>query len=165
LITTINKQRSKHMKTKIHYLLLATVILLGSGCSSLKRGSSSFSDKPASSSKSSVTVKETPKTTTKPQTKEVVVKEEKIKVIESQQGESAGTYYVIIGSFKVLDNARNFRQQLITENFKPSILENENGLYRVSVASYDDEGMARTRIAVIRDQYEKYSDVWLLIRK
>lgn len=150
------------MKQTIFFLFLVASMSVISGCSSLKKGSSSFSDKPATKSTSSVKVKETP--LEKPAAKEVVVKQEKVKVIETQANEKAGKYYVIIGSFKVLDNARNFRQQLVAEKFAPSILENENGLYRVSVASYDDESMARSRIADIRAQYEKYSDVWLLIR-
>ena len=150
------------MKQTIFFLFLVASMAVISGCSSLKKGSSSFSDKPATKTSSSVKVKEAP--VEKPAAKEVVVKQEKVKVIETQANEKAGKFYVIIGSFKVLDNARNFRQQLIAEKFAPSILENENGLYRVSVASYDDETMARSRIADIRAQYEKYADVWLLVR-
>ncbi|MGV8826855.1 MAG: SPOR domain-containing protein [Breznakibacter sp.] len=150
------------MKQTIFYLFVLASLTVITSCSSLNKGSSSFGDKPATKAASSVKVKEAP--VEKPAAKEVVVKQEKVKVIETQANEKAGKYYVIIGSFKVLENARNFRQQLVAEKFAPSILENENGLYRVSVASYDDESMARARIADIRSQYEKYADVWLLVR-
>ncbi len=150
------------MKQTIFYLFVFASLTVITSCSSLNKGSSSFGDKPATKAPSSVKVKEAP--VEKPAAKEVVVKQEKVKIIETQANEKAGKFYVIIGSFKVLDNARNFRQQLVAEKFAPSILENENGLYRVSVASYDDESMARTRIADIRSQYEKYGDVWLLVR-
>ena len=150
------------MKQTIFYLFVLASLTVITSCSSLNKGSSSFGDKPATKAPLSVKVKEAP--VEKPAAKEVVVKQEKVKIIETQANEKAGKFYVIIGSFKVLDNARNFRQQLIAEKFAPSILENENGLYRVSVASYDDESMARTRIADIRSQYEKYADVWLLVR-
>ena len=154
------------MKQTILYLFLIACIAVSTGCASLKRGASSFDDqpesKPATKTTSSVKVKET--ATEKPAAKDVVIKEEKVKIIESQAGEKAGKYYVILGSFKVLDNARNFRQQLVNERFLPTILENENGLYRVSISSYDDESMARSRVADIRANYEKYADVWLLIR-
>ena len=53
----------------------------------------------------------------------------------------------------------------MTENFFPGILVNENGLYRVSVNSYDDETLARTRISEIRQKFPKYNDVWLLVKK
>ena len=150
------------MKQTIFYLFVLASLTVITSCSSLNKGSSSFGDKPATKATSSVKVKEAP--VEKPAAKEVVVKQEKVTIIETQANEKAGKFYVIIGSFKVLDNARNFRQQLVAEKFAPSILENENGLYRVSVASYDDESMARTRIADIRSQYEKYADVWLLVR-
>lgn len=154
------------MKQTFFYFLLVASMVIISGCSSLKKGSSSFNDKSSSKTKESVRVKESvdDKPVVKAPAKEVVVKQEKVKIIETQANEKAGKFYVIIGSFKVLENARNFRQQLVAERFAPSILENENGLYRVSVASYDDESLARTRIADIRSQYEKYADVWLLIR-
>lgn len=74
-------------------------------------------------------------------------------------------FYVIIGSFSVYENAQKFKKQLMSEDFFPGILVNENGLFRVSVNSYDDEGMARTRIAEIRQNFSKYSDVWLLVKK
>ena len=75
-------------------------------------------------------------------------------------------FYVILGSFSIYDNAVKFKKQLMSQDFTPGILVNENGLYRVSVNSYDDENQARARISDIRKNYpEQYSDVWLLIKK
>ncbi|MCW3807610.1 SPOR domain-containing protein [Plebeiibacterium marinum] len=141
-------------------LLLSLLILVGlAGCKSLSdTGSSSFSDS------DSPYVKEEPKV--KPVIKEekkIIVKEEKVKVIEDE--DKSFKYYVIIGSFKVLSNAKNYKQTLTNEGFIPVILENENGLYRVSIAAYNDEMDARNKVNVVRNQYEKYDDTWLLIRK
>lgn len=95
----------------------------------------------------------------------IVVKEEKVSIAE---GESASLgskrYYVILGSFEVYSNAQNFKKQLMREDFFPGILVNENGLYRVCVDSFDDESNARKRVAGIRTRFEKYNDVWLLIK-
>ncbi len=141
-------------------VFLSTAIFIALiGCKSLRdSGSSSFSDS------NSPYVKEEPKV--KPvvkEEKEIVVKEEKVKVIEEE--DKSFKYYVIIGSFKVLTNAKNYKSSLIDEGFTPVILENENGLYRVSVAAYNDEMDARQKVGTIRNQYEKYDDTWLLIRK
>ncbi len=141
-------------------VILSTAIFISLiGCKSLRdSGSSSFSD-----SKSPY-VKEEPKV--KPVVKkseEIVVKEEKVKVLEEE--DKSYKYYVIIGSFKVLTNAKNYKNSLIEEGFTPVILENENGLYRVSVAAYNEEMDARQKVGTIRNQYDKYSDTWLLIRK
>ncbi len=92
------------------------------------------------------------------------MKEEKVKVIDEPEDE-VFKYYVIIGSFRVLENAQNYKKQLINEGFLPVLLENENGLYRVSVSAYNDEMPARERISSIRGKYDKYDDVWLLIRR
>nr|WP_319397900.1 SPOR domain-containing protein [uncultured Carboxylicivirga sp.] len=148
------------MKLSTVFTLTIAISLLAS-CASLNKGSSSFddSDSPYVTEEAKPKVKEEPKPK-----KEIVVKEEKVKVVESNDDEMF-KYYVIIGSFKVLDNAKNYKQQLINEGFTPVILENENGLYRVSVSAYNDEDPARTKIGHIRNDFEKYSDVWLLIRK
>jgi len=74
-------------------------------------------------------------------------------------------FYVIIGSFRDIENARRNNVDLVRKGFTPVILENENGLFRISVGGYDDERAARTRIANIRESYEEHRDVWLLIRR
>ncbi|WP_066631168.1 SPOR domain-containing protein [Labilibacter marinus] len=140
-------------------ILLAALTLSIASCRSLKdTGSSSFSDS------DSPYVKEEPKVKPTVKAKPIVVKEEKVKVIESED-HVAHKYYVIIGSFKVLSNAKNYKSSLSEEGFtNPTILENENGLYRVSIAAYNDENDARTKVGSIRTKYEKYNDTWLLIR-
>jgi hypothetical protein len=45
------------------------------------------------------------------------------------------------------------------------ILVNENGMYRVCGNNYAEEGMARSRIAEIREKFASYKDVWWLIKK
>ncbi len=141
--------------TVISYLILFSFMF--SACSSLKKpSSSSFEDSESPYVKEDVK----PKVES---SKKIVVKEEKVKMLDIENGQFK--YYVIIGSFRVLENAKNYKQQLIKEGFTPVLMENEDGLYRVSVAAYNVEESARQKIAEIRSKYEKYSDVWLLIRK
>ncbi|TLX76507.1 SPOR domain-containing protein [Labilibacter sediminis] len=146
----------------MHKLLLGSVIVFSLfSCRSLQdSGSSSFSDS------ESPYVKEEPKVKpiVKKEKKPIVVKEEKITIVEDIDNKDH-KYYVIIGSFKVLNNAKNYKNTLSEEGFTPVILENESGLYRVSVAAYNIETDARTKVDQIRNTYEKYNDTWLLIRK
>ena len=140
----------------ISYMILFSFIL--SSCSSLKKpGSSSFDES------ESPYVKEDVKPKVKAQSAKIVVKEEKVKLLDANN--ESYKYYVIIGSFKILNNAKNYKKELIKEGFTPVLMENESGLYRVSVSAYNEETASRNRIAEIRSQYKKYSDVWLLIRK
>ena len=74
-------------------------------------------------------------------------------------------FFVIMGSFSVMENAKRLKETLTSENFHPVILMNESGMYRVCGNSYAEESAARARIAEVRSSFPKYSDIWLLIRK
>ena len=77
----------------------------------------------------------------------------------------ANTYFVILGSFGKLDNAKTFREDLLNEGFSPIILHSETGFYRVCVNSYKKEMDARSRVTEIRQAFPKYADLWLLIKQ
>jgi len=96
-------------------------------------------------------------------TAEIVVRTESVKPIDPS--ERSYGYYVIIGSFRNIAGARQTSADLVNKGFTPVILENEDGLYRISVGGYNEENAARARIAGIRAAYVEHSDVWLLIRK
>jgi cell division protein FtsN len=83
---------------------------------------------------------------------------------EDKAQNEANNFFVILGSFSQLDNAKNYRETLLGKGFTPIILHSETGYYRVCVNSYQQEGEARTRISQIRQSYPEYSDVWLLIK-
>jgi cell division protein FtsN len=151
-------------------LIAATMLLVS--CASWRKGSTNFNSvddvygnttKPKVVTKTDqepkVVVKPEPTAVTLPQPK-IVVREERVETIESEGPDF--NYYVIIGSFQSLENARNFKTQLIAQGFAPVILKSEIGFFRVSVAAYNDEMATRERISQIRQQYEQYNDVWLL---
>jgi cell division protein FtsN len=75
------------------------------------------------------------------------------------------SFFIIIGSFSQLDNAKNYRETLLSEGFTPIILHSETGFYRVCINSYKNEQEARSRIAQVRQAFPKYSDVWLLVKE
>ncbi len=96
----------------------------------------------------------------------VIVKEEKVKVVESKAAtDESNRYHIIIGSFKQLTNARQQSQDAISKGFYPSIMENEEGMYRVAVFSSGTESSARKKIAELRKKYSEYVGMWLLIEK
>lgn len=115
------------------------------------------------------TVPET--TTAKPATtttdKPVSMRKEQVTFTDAadKSGNEGNTYFVILGSFSQLENAKNFRETLLNEGFTPIILHSETGYYRVCVNSYKSEGEARSRVKGIRDAFPKYSDLWLLIKQ
>ena len=108
----------------------------------------------------------TPKSSKPAATENVVVKEEHVQIIQEVGNPiEPGKYYVIMGSFRVVDNAQNFKTHLIVEHYNPILLQNDEGLYRIAVGAYLQEAPAREKINTIRSQSDKYNDVWLLIQK
>ena len=95
---------------------------------------------------------------------EITIRTESVKPIDASE-RTMYEFYVIIGSFRSIENARQYNVDLVRKGFTPTILESENGLFRISAGGYNDENAARARIAAIRATYEEHTDVWLLVRK
>jgi cell division protein FtsN len=113
--------------------------------------------------KTTETVKEEPKVAEK---QPVAMRKEQVTFTsqEDKEQNEVNSFFVILGSFSQLDNARNYRETLLNQGFTPIILHSETGYYRVCVNSYQSESDARNRVAQIRQSYPQYSDVWLLIK-
>jgi cell division protein FtsN len=74
-------------------------------------------------------------------------------------------YFVILGSFRVNENASKFKTKLEREGYTPVILLSETGFHRLSVNSFSSEAEARQRVLQIRRSFPEYHDAWLLIRR
>ena len=161
-------------------LIFAALALMFSACKTIKQPAQSeyTTDNTSATKVFTVPGSETPATTTVDQPvqatptptvddKPIAVRKEQVSFTDQQaraQNED-NTYFVIIGSFSQLENAKNYRTTLLNEGFTPIILHSETGYYRVCVNSFKNETEARSRIAQIRQTFEKYSDVWLLIKE
>ena len=101
-----------------------------------------------------------------PPSEPVAIRKEQVSFTtqEDKAQNETNNFFVILGSFSQLDNAKNYRETLLNKGFTPIVLHSETGYYRVCVNSYQNEGDARTRVAQIRQTYPEYSDVWLLIK-
>ena len=94
----------------------------------------------------------------------IVELEEKLVEVE-EEPPAEFRYFVIIGSFRIKDNAIQYQETIGEKGFSPVLLRNEAGLYRVSVKATDDISEARNEIRRIRGEYAEHGDTWLLIRK
>jgi cell division protein FtsN len=98
----------------------------------------------------------------------VTVRKEDISFVqqEDQAKNDVNSYFVIVGSFSNIDNAKKYRETLVSEGFTPIILQsNTSGYFRVCVNSYKNEAEARNRVQDIRKNFPKYYDSWLLIKQ
>jgi len=140
---------------KVLNIILLLVVLMAVGCKTQK-----IAPKPVPM-KSETVIKPTDN-----ESSSIKSKEERFTAAKGEASDlGSKRFYIILGSFGVYENAQKFKKQLMAEDFFPGILINEAGLYRVSVNSYDDEGVARARVGEIRQKFPKYSDLWLLIKK
>ncbi|MBT3382485.1 MAG: SPOR domain-containing protein [Prolixibacteraceae bacterium] len=109
-------------------------------------------------------VKEEPKVV---EEKPIAVRKEQVTFTkqEDKTQNETNTFFVIIGSFSKLENAKNFRNTLLGEGFIPIVLHSETGYYRVCINSFKNEQEARNRISDVRKAFPKYSDIWLLFKE
>ena len=69
-------------------------------------------------------------------------------------------YYIVAGSFRKMKNAHEFVRQLEARGYSASILE-KNGLYRITVQSFDKKEDALVKLYQMRDT-GKLESIWLL---
>ena len=84
------------------------------------------------------------------------------------QGEDASAllkYSVVIGSFQNITNARSLKERMASEGYTPILAQNEVGMYRVIVTSFNDKlEAARSRDAIKRMYQPLFQDAWILER-
>ncbi len=157
-------------------IIFAAFILVFSACKTIKQPAQSeyTTDNTADTKVFTVPGSETTTKVDKPvqptpvvDEKPIAVRKEQVSFTDQQDKamNEANTFFVIIGSFSQLENAKNYRTTLLDEGFTPIILHSETGYYRVCVNSYKNESEARSRVAQIRTAFDKYADVWLLIKE
>jgi cell division protein FtsN len=84
---------------------------------------------------------------------------------ERPEEQTAHEFFVIVGSYSMIENANRARTILTNQGFNPIILKSETGLNRLCIDSYTNETQARVRVHQIRTNYPEYHDAWLLIRQ
>lgn len=71
-------------------------------------------------------------------------------------------YHVVVGSFKSQVNAKGLQGTLKNEGNKALVVVNEQGMFRVLIASFSEYTQARARINQISD---RFPDAWVLVQK
>ena len=91
---------------------------------------------------------------------------ENLKVIQGEDLNGLKRYSVVIGSFGVRTNAYGLKDRMTSEGYRPIIAENDLGMLRVIVASFDIRNDAiRARDAFKTKYAPGFQDSWILERK
>ena len=150
-------------KTIRFFLALAIVAMTGTACKSKQKVAEiKGADIPAAS-----TTATTPSTTVNT-TPEVVSYEQEVTRNESftiSDGDAAALkfrYHVVVGSFKSQTNAKGLQSTLLSEGNKAIVVVNEQGMFRVLIASFNEYYQARAKINEIKT---RFADAWALVQK
>jgi cell division protein FtsN len=85
---------------------------------------------------------------------------EKVTLVE---GNSIHRYNVVVGSFINHTNAKSLRDRMEDQGYKPILAQNEKGMYRVIVASFDERSKAVVERDNIKERFApEFFDAWLL---
>ncbi|CCZ08138.1 DUF5723 family protein [uncultured Culturomica sp.] len=78
-------------------------------------------------------------------------------------GETGKPYHVILGSFKSKLRAERLQGRLVKQGFKEAkIMQNEQGMYRVSAVAFSQREEAWAKVFEIREKYVQFFDAWAL---
>lgn len=78
-------------------------------------------------------------------------------------GELLRPYHVILGSFKSKLRAERLREKLVRMGFKEAkLMQNEQGMHRVSCMSFNGREEAWAKVFEIREKYSQFFDAWTL---
>jgi len=91
-----------------------------------------------------------------------VTRNESFKLSDGDAAALNNKYHVVVGSFKSQQNAKGLQNTLTSEGNKALVVVNEQGWYRVLIASFNEYSQARARINGIKD---RFPDAWVLVQK
>ncbi|MDR2087225.1 MAG: SPOR domain-containing protein [Dysgonamonadaceae bacterium] len=85
---------------------------------------------------------------------------EKVTLIE---GNSIHRFNVVIGSFINPTNAKSLKERMEHQGYSPVLAQNEKGMYRVILASFNNRSQAVDERDAIKERFSpEFADAWLL---
>ncbi len=98
-------------------------------------------------------------------TSSATTRSEKINPVQGEDASRLKRYSVVVGSFKNKTNAYSLKERMQNEGYNAVLGENEQGMLRVIVASFDDKADAAASRDAIKAKYApNFQDAWLLER-
>ncbi|MCD7977656.1 MAG: SPOR domain-containing protein [Tannerellaceae bacterium] len=106
-------------------------------------------------------------TVSKPKTSsDEPTRQEKIKPAQGEDADGLRRFSVVIGSFKNRTNAYSLKERMQGEGYNALLGENEEGMLRVIVSSFDDKSDAVDSRERIKSKYApNFQDAWILERQ
>jgi len=91
--------------------------------------------------------------------------QERITPISGENAAGIRQYSVVVGSFQNRTNAYSLKERMQNEGYSPILAENDQGMLRVILTSFDNRADAvRSRDGIRSRYYPNFQDAWILQR-
>lgn len=152
------------MKKILGMFLMAAIVLTGSTSCKSKQKVTEISGANVEATAKTNTAAATASTTATAATETEKTRNEKFSLAEGETNIAAfnSKYHVVVGSFSIQQNAKNLQRTLNSEGNNALVVVNEQGMFRVLIASFNEYTQARERINQINT---RFPDAWVLVQK
>jgi len=152
------------MKKILGMFLMAAIVLAGSTSCKSKQKVTEISGANVEATAKTNTAAATASTTATAATETEKTRNEKFSLAEGETNIAAfnSKYHVVVGSFSIQQNAKNLQRTLNSEGNNALVVVNEQGMFRVLIASFNEYTQARERINQINT---RFPDAWVLVQK
>lgn len=152
------------MKKILGMFLMAAIVLAGSTSCKSKQKVTEISGANVEATAKTNTAAATASTTATAATETEKTRNEKFSMAEGETNTAAfnSKYHVVVGSFSIQQNAKNLQRSLNSEGNNALVVVNEQGMFRVLIASFNEYTQARERINQINT---RFPDAWVLVQK
>lgn len=152
------------MKKIVGMFLMAAIVLTGSTSCKSKQKVTEISGANVEATAKTNTAAATASTTATAATETEKTRNEKFSMAEGETNTAAfnSKYHVVVGSFSIQQNAKNLQRTLNSEGNNALVVVNEQGMFRVLIASFNEYTQARERINQINT---RFPDAWVLVQK
>ena len=152
------------MKKIVGMFLMAAIVLTGSTSCKSKQKVTEISGANVEATAKTNTASATASTTATAATETEKTRNEKFSLAEGETNTAAfnSKYHVVVGSFSIQQNAKNLQRALNSEGNNALVVVNEQGMFRVLIASFNEYTQARERINQINT---RFPDAWVLVQK
>jgi cell division septation protein DedD len=149
------------MKKTIRLIFtLAVVMVVASACKSKQK----IAEIPAGANVAATAPTTAPEVNKPTYSENEVTRNENFSLADGETNNDAMgyKYHVVVGSFSKQTNAKGLQNTLNSEGNRAVIVVNENGMFRVLIASFNEYSQARSRINQINN---RFPDAWVLVKK
>ena len=152
------------MKKILGMFLMAAIVLAGFTSCKSKQKVTEISGANVEATAKTNTAAATASTTATAATETEKTRNEKFSLAEGETNIAAfnSKYHVVVGSFSIQQNAKNLQRTLNSEGNNALVVVNEQGMFRVLIASFNEYTQARERINQINT---RFPDAWVLVQK